>query len=208
MSSVATSIIKRIRAKQRGWVFTPKDFLDFGTRASVDQTLSRLVKQGTIRRLDRGVYDYPKQHDLLGTLAPDSDSLAQAVTSRTDDVIFPSGALAANLMGLSTQVPAKVAYLTNGRSRVRTVAGRTLTFRHARVPLLSNQPQKVNLMLQALSYLGKDSIDDDIVMRCAKRLDDRDMKALSTAAAQVPSWLADVFKKIQHVKHADVHSKT
>lgn len=64
------ALVRRIRAKGRGWVFTPKDFLDVGIRATVDQTLSRLARKGAVRRLDRGLYDYPKQHDKLGTLSP------------------------------------------------------------------------------------------------------------------------------------------
>lgn len=207
MSTVTTIITHRIRAKQRGWVFTPKDFLDVGTRAAVDQVLSRLVKQGIIRRLDRGVYDFPKQHPSLGTLSPDTDSLAQAVTAKSGDTVFPSGAMAANLLGLSTQVPAKPIYLTNGLSRTRKVAGRTIVLKHARVPIMDRISTKANFTLQALSYLGKDSIDDQTIQQCANRLDNRDMKGLSAAASHVPGWMADVILKIQQVKYGRIRNQ-
>lgn len=206
MSTVTDSIIRRIRVKRRGWVFTPKDFLDVGTRAAVDQVLSRLVKQGMIRRLDRGVYDYPKLHPSLGMLSPDTDSLAQAVAAKSGSGTFPSGAMAANLLGLSTQVPAKPVYLTDGPSRTRTIAGRTITLKHARVPILDRLSVHANFTLQALSYLGKDNIDDTIVRQCADRLDDGDMKGLSSATPHVPGWMADVILKIGRARDGQIRN--
>lgn len=198
MSTITDKIYKRIRVKKRGWVFTPKDFLDIGSRAAVDQTLSRLTKQGMIRRLDRGIYDYPKQHNVLGALSPDTDSLAHAITAKTGDIAFPSGALAANLLGLSTQVPAKSVYMTNGHSRTKKVGSRTITFKHARVPVMDKLPDNVNYVLQALSYLGKDNIDDDTIASCAKKLNDRDLKTLKSVVPQIPGWMVDLVQKMQH----------
>lgn len=201
MNAIAATITKRIRAKQRGWVFTPKDFLDVGTRATVDQTLSRLVKKGAIRRLGRGVYDFPKIHATLGMLSPSADDLAQAISVQTGDTVFPSGAAAANFLGLSTQVPAKPAYLTNGASRTKKIAGRTIVIKHAKVPILDRLSSKANFTLQALSYLGKDNIDDQTILHCAKRLNDQDLKGLNNAAAQVPGWMADAIHKMQQVRY-------
>jgi len=203
---VANTVIRRIRAKKRGWVFTPKDFLDVGTRAAVDQTLSRLARKGVIRRLDRGLYDYPKQHQTLGLLSPSADNLAQAISTKTGDIIFPSGASAANFLGLSTQVPAKSVYLTNGLSRTKKVAGRTITLKHARVPIMDRISGKANSTLQALAYLGKDSIDDHIILQCANRLDDHDVKGLTTAVSQIPGWMADIILRIQQVKYGQVRN--
>lgn len=204
MNAVAQTISRRIRAKGRGWVFTPKDFLDVGTRAAVDQTLSRLVRKGTIRRLDRGVYDYPKQHDKLGTLSPCVGDLAQAIAAKTGERIFPSGAAAANYLGLSTQVPARPVYLTNGTSRKKTVAGRTITFRHARVPIMNGVTDQTNFVLQAMSYLGRDNIDDTVIQQCVARLDNRDMKDLSASVARIPGWMADIILKIQQTRHGQM----
>lgn len=206
MTSITQQIARRIRAKRRGWVFTPKNFLDLGTRAIVDQALSRLSHQGTIRRLGRGVYDFPKQHPALGTLSPDTDSLARVATKSTDG-FFVSGAAAANALGLSTQVPAKVAYMTNGPSRTKKIAGRTIIFKHARVPLLTHQSAKVNLALQALSFVGKDSMDDQIIQQCARALDDRDILALTASVASTPSWMADTILRIQKAKRGQVRNK-
>ena len=199
MKSITDQIISRIKRKKPGWVFTPRDFLDVGSRAAVDQVLSRLVKQGMVRRLDRGIYDYPKQSALLGTLSPNPDNIARAMAAGDD--VFPSGAMAANLLGLSTQVPAKPSYLTNATTRTRRVAGQTIQLKRARVALLDNIPDHANLALQALSYLGRHNVDDKIISRCARVLTDRDMSGLHQAMGRIPSWMADTIHKIEQAKH-------
>lgn len=204
MSTITDQITRRIHGKGRGWVFTPKDFLDMGSRTAVDQVLSRLVKQDKIRRLDRGLYDYPKQHATLGILSPDTDSIAQAMARQYGDMTFPSGAMAANLLGLSTQVPAKPVYMTNGATRTKKIAGRTIQFKHARVPLIYHLPDNVNYLLQALSYLNKDSIDSDVIQRCSAQLNAQGINSLKDAASQVPGWLADILQKIQMSRHGAI----
>ena len=96
MSAVADKVTKRVRAKGRGWAFTPTDFLDLDTRASVDMALMRLVKASIIRRIGRGLYDYPKQHPTLGSLTPDTSAIIQAVAVQSGDKVADSGAMAAN----------------------------------------------------------------------------------------------------------------
>ena len=200
MPPATQQIIKRIRAKRRGWVFTPKDFLDLGSRALVDQALSRLTHQGLIRRLGRGVYDFPRQHEVLGQLAPDTDGLARAVAPKTASKVFMSGAMAANTLGLSTQVPAKPTYITDGPSRTRKVASRTVTFKRSKVPLLDGVSDKANQTLQALAHIGKDNIDDAMLRRCAKTLTDRDVRGMLGNASRTPSWMADIIHKIKQAK--------
>ncbi len=207
MYDVTATITQRIHAKRRGWVFTPKDFLDVGTRAAVDQTFARLAKNGTIRRLGRGIYDYPKQHPTLGTLSPSADDLAQIIATKTGAMVFPSGAASANILGLSTQVPAKPVYLTNGISKTKHMAGRTITFKHARVPLMDRISTNANFTLQALSCLGKGSIDAQTIQQCANRLDDQDLKDLTSTVSQVPGWLADVILKIKQTKYGQIRNQ-
>lgn len=105
-------ILDRIRRHGRGNVFTTKDFLSIGSRETVDQTLSRLAKAGVVRRLARGLYDYPRVNKRLGiSISPDVAEIAEAMARQTGSRIAPSGATAANRLGLSTQVPAKPVYL-------------------------------------------------------------------------------------------------
>jgi len=155
MNKVKNTIVRRIRAKRNGWVFAPKDFLDKGNRAAVDKVLSRLVSDGMIRRIGRGIYDFPKQHKLLGRLSASSDDIARVMAAKSGNKIYASGAMAANLLGLSTQVPAKPTYLTNGPSKTQKIDNRTIKIQHARIPLLDNASDIANLTIQALYWLGK-----------------------------------------------------
>lgn len=196
MATITNNIIDRINGKQRGWVFGPADFLDLGSRAAVDKVLSRLVISGMIRRIDRGIYDFPKTHKLLGLLSPDGDLLAQAIANKTGDQLFPSGAMAVNMLGLATQVPAQPAYLTNGHSRVKKIDGRMITLKHARVRLLQDVPFPVNLTIQALSYMGQKHIDDDTIGYLARKLPDADKKCLLKATYVMPGWMVGVIHKI------------
>jgi hypothetical protein len=154
MAAVADRIIKRVRGKGRGWAFTPKDFLDLGTRASVDMALTRLTQSGHIRRIGRGLYDYPKLHDRLGVLTPDADAIAQAVATQGGDKLVRSGAQVANRLGLSTQVPAKASYATSGPTRVKKVAGRTIALKRSRAPILDSAFPRANAVLQMLAHAG------------------------------------------------------
>lgn len=201
MSAIANKIMKRVRGKGRGWVFTPKDFIDFGTRGSIDMALSRLAQSETIRRVGRGIYDYPKQHTKLGTLSPNADSLAQAISRQGGNQITTSGAAAANQLGFSTQVPAKTTYSTSGPTNTKSVAGRTLTLKHARAPIIVKASDRANAALQALTHIGKDRIDADMIRQLAHRLDDHDVKALIKARPRMPGWMGDIVLKIGTLKH-------
>ena len=201
MSAVADRIMKRVRGKGRGWVFTPRDFIDFGTRGSVDMALSRLVQAGDIRRIGRGLYDYPRRHDKLGVLSPDPADIARALSIQSGEKLVPSGATAANQLGISTQVPAKTSYATSGRTRVKRAGGRSVTLRHSRAPVIDNAPDSVNALIQALAQLGRDKTDNDTIRRFAARLDDRDMQILSKARSQMPGWMSDAVLKMGAVRN-------
>lgn len=199
MTATLTEKIKgRVQRKGRGWVFSSSDFIDIAPRRNISQALSRLAKQETIRRLGHGIYDYPKQSKLFGTVPPPPDDIAQVLAG--DEIIFPCGAKAANMLGLSTQVPAKLVYLTNGRSRKRATNKTTIIFEHAKVPLMPQLSDKANLVIQALYWTDKNGIDNQIIRRCAKILTDDDIQALHPMMGRLPSWLADVIHRIEGAK--------
>jgi hypothetical protein len=194
-------IMKRVRGKGRGWVFTPKHFVDFGTRGSVDVALSRLAKAGEIRRIGRGLYDYPRLHAKLGALSPETSKLAQAVSTQAGDRLAPSGAAASNSLGLSTQVPAKASFATTGRTRVKQAAGRSLTLRHSRAPILDTASASANAIVQALAHLGKGKVDGAAIRHFASQVDDRDMHVLLKARPLMSGWMSDTVLKIEAARH-------
>ena len=114
MQTIYNIVVSRIYGHGRGWVFTPKEFTDMIDPRKVGVILGRFVSEGKIRRLARGLYDYPKVHSELGTLLPSAEDIVKAIAGRDRIRLLPSGAYAANLLGLSEQVPAKVVFLTDG----------------------------------------------------------------------------------------------
>src|SRR6267154_3405487 len=127
--SIDSRILVRIHGRGRGSVLVPGGFLDIGSREAVDLALHRLARKGTIRRLARGVYDFPKEHPVLGLLSPSPDSVAQALAGRDRTRLQPAGAYAANILGLSEQVPAKAVFLTDGPSRTVKIGPMTIQLR-------------------------------------------------------------------------------
>jgi hypothetical protein len=116
-ASIGAAIARRVRRSKPGTVFTPALFADLGARAAIDKALQRLVARGELRRLSRGLYDKPRQDPLLGTLWPTVDAVVSALSGKDRLRLQPTGAYAANLLGLSDQVPARVEFLTDGTSR-------------------------------------------------------------------------------------------
>lgn len=189
-------IKRRIIGKGRGAVFTPADFLDLGSRASVDQTLSRLTDQGVIRRLARGIYDYPKTSPRLGRLSPDPDVVAVAIARKDGRVVQVSPARAANMLGLTTQVPAKAVYLTDGPSRTTQIGAQTIIMRNAAARNLVGAGKPTGAVFQALRYLGKDGVDASVVARLSRTIDADTRRALVKDALQAPGWMRPVVLQI------------
>ena len=197
MQSVSDKILVRIRRRGRGLAFSSKDFLDVGSRASVDQTLSSLTKAGEIRRVARGIYDFPRVNpELGGQLSPDYDSVAHAIARKNGVRIEPSGAWAANLLGLSTQVPAKIVYLSNGTSRTYQVGKQTVFFQRVAPKQLLPKSGPATLVVQALRYLGQDHVDDSVVAQLRDRFSPSERKALLRDTRYTVDWVYEVVKRI------------
>lgn len=196
LPSAPEKILRRIRAGRRGGVFTPSDFLTLGgSRAAIDQALSRLVKGGVLRRLARGLYDYPKLHPLLGPLSPDPDDVAKALARETGSRVQIAGARAANLLGLSTQVPAQSTYLTDGPSRHVVLGQRVIVLRHASPRNLIAPGSPAGTVVQALRHLGP--LHAAEVERLAARLlSQADKKLLATNAGKAPAWMRPTLSSI------------
>ena len=194
--AVATHILRRVRGQGRGVVFTAQDFLDLGSRAAVDQALARLARSGRVRRVDRGVYDLPRSHPKVGAMWPSADAVAQAVAKQTDSHLQVSGAAAANALGLSTQVPAQVEYLTDGPSRNVHVGKLVVHLKHAgRVDMLLPKT-RAGMTIVALKHLGRDTATAGVLQRIAASLNDTDRKQLRGVRAQLPGWLGSAVDQL------------
>ncbi len=197
MQSIHKQTLARIRGNGRGRAFSSKDFLDLGDRNSVDKALSRLCAQGIIRRVATGIYDFPrKDEELGGKLSPDIHQVAQAIARKNGVRIQPSGALAANLLGLSMQVPAQVVYLTNGKSRTVDIANRTLIFKRVEPREMRPGSDIGILVTQALRHMGQNQIDKNVVDYLHRQLSDSDRKKLLKDARYMEDWIWKVVRRI------------
>jgi len=172
-------------------------FLDLGSRMAVDQTLGRLTKAGIIRRLTRGLYDYPAKHPDFGDLPPNYDRVAQALVGRDNLKIQPSGAYAANLLGLTEQVPAKIVFFTDGPNRKVQIGKQTIVLKRTTPRNMATAGRISGLVIQALRYLKQGNIDSTVVAKLKRRLSDDDKNTLMSDIRYAPSWIGDIFRKIQ-----------
>lgn len=196
MKSTSDSILRRIRAKQRGWVFTPKDFIDIASRNTVGVILHRLVEKGIIRNIGHGIYDFPVKHPKLGTLTANPDAIARAVASRSGDTIQPSSAQLANQLGFDTQVSAKPSYITSGSSRKQKIANYPITLSHSK--FVNNVPLNPNVikLINALHHMGKNNITDNMIQKSKQIVSQRDKAQLKKILTQLPDWMIQIVLKI------------
>jgi len=201
---VPDRIMSRVRACGRGGVFTPGDFLDVGARAAVDQALSRLVRNGKLRRLARGVYDFPKVHPKLGLLAPRPDDVANALARATGSHVQIYGARAANVLGLTNQVPAKSIYLTDGPSRRISLGKRVVDLRHAGPKHLIAPGSAAGTVVQALRHVGPMGASD-VVQVARRQLSAKDKKTLASKVIQAPAWMRPALASIANATIVDIN---
>jgi len=196
MQSVDSSILSRICGSGRGSVFTPGRFLDLGSRNAVDKVLSRLVQKGTIRRVARGLYDYPEHHPVMGILAPSPDAIARALAGKRGIRLQPSGAYAANRLGLSTQVPARIVYLTDGPSRTVRVGNQEIRLQRTTPRNMGPTGRISGLVIQALRRLGQKHVDDAAIQTLQRKLSDQDKKRLIKDISYAPAWVGKHLREI------------
>jgi len=190
-------ILSRIYGYGRGAVFTPKDFHDLATAETVRQTLSRLAESGTIRRLLRGLYDYPAFSSLFQTPAsPDPDAMAQAIARTHGWTILPSGETALNILGLSTQVPARYQYFSDGPARKYSWDGGSLEFVHRANRETTVLSPATALLVQALKTLGRPRIDDAVINSLRARLTARERSRAEREGRYVTSWVYELIKQL------------
>lgn len=196
MQSIDTKVISRIRRNGRGSVHVPGDFLDLGSRQAVDLALHRLVKQGTLRRLTRGVYDYPEQHAVLGLLSPSADTIAAALAGRDHTRLQPAGAYAANALGLSEQVPAKAVFLTDGPSRMVKIGPMTIELRRTTPRNMAAAGRLSGLVIQGLRELGKEHVTDARIKHLKRTLPADKRRELLKDLKLAPAWMHPIFRAL------------
>jgi len=197
MQAIENKILSRVFGRARGWAFTKTDFVTEFAETNIHQALSSLQKAGKIRRVCRGVYDYPAYSKLLGqTLSPDMDQVAHALARKFNWTILPSGDAALNLLGLSTQVPGKWIYLSDGPNREYEIGQHSLQFKKTALKDARFKHRMSGLLVQALKALGKEHVDNRVIHTLSDQLDHKDCGRILKDTRTVSGWIYKIIKQI------------
>ncbi len=194
--SIDTKVISRIYGKGRGYVFTPADFVDLASQGTVHQALSRHARAGTIRKLARGLYDYPRQNPKLGPVPPYDEDIAKALNGRHSTRIQASGAHAANRLGLSTQVPMRTVFLTDGPTRKVQIGRRQIVLKNTALRQMATAGRVSGTVIQAMRWIGQRQFDEPMVETLRRRLSDADRQLLLKDLRYAPAWIAKVMREV------------
>jgi hypothetical protein len=197
---IEQKILSRIYGNGRGWAFSQADFADLGPRPTIDSALHRRESEGVIRRVIRGIYDYPRHSRALhGPVSPDIDQVAHALARKFGWRIQPDGATAQNLLGLSTQVPARAVYLSDGPDRSYALGKTSLAFEHTVLKEAGFKLPESRLLVQALKAYGEDRITPKIIAAIRKKftpaLRQRMLLDTKTATGWVYAAIQEIARK-------------
>lgn len=198
MQSIDDKILSNIKKRGRGAIFFASDMVQYGQRQSVLKALERMAAAGTILRVARGIYCYPKiDKELgLGILYPSLDEIAQAVAKRDKARIAPTGVYALNVLGLSTQVQMNVVYLTDGTARRLKVGnGKGILFKHTAPKNLAFKSKTAMYITSALKELGQSGVTQEHKAKIKELLQEEEKKNVLSDAALIPSWIMDIIKE-------------
>ena len=188
MVKVPQSILLHARALPEGGVLSPKEFLHLGTRAAVDQALSRLTSEGLLLRVARGTYVMPVS-SRFGTRPPAPEKVVESLAARSGETIAPHGAAAANSLGLTQQVPIREAYVTSGRTHRLKLGCSDIMVRHAPRWMLALGSGPAGAAVRALAWMGPAHVQESLAV-LHRTLPTADWHALASTRAALPSWLA------------------
>lgn len=196
-SGIYTKIKKRIELAKPGTVFLTSDFTDIATTTTVRKCLGRQVEENNIRRIMNGVYEKPVYSILLKKYIPAKpDTVAYAIARSFRWTIAPCGDVALNKLGLSTQVPVVWSYISDGPYRKFSWDNITLSFKHRANREISFMSETTTLMVEALKTLGKDRVDDNIILSLRNRLPEEEKKKILEEATGVSEWIYTVIRKV------------
>jgi len=192
MQSIHLQVLEKIYELERGSIFFPEDFVSIGNSESVRQALSRICRNGTIIRLSKGIYLYPMIDNELGIFYPSVERIGKSISKRDKSRIVPTGAFALNRLGLSTQVPVNVTFLTDGISRKINIGKQTITFKHTNPKSLSFRGKITPLAVAALKEIGKDKVLPDELEKIRKALQSETIETVLSDAYLAPRWITDI----------------
>lgn len=201
MEITEKKLVSRIRAHGRGFVFTTKLFSSLTDDSrSVRTALTRLVQKNVIRRLAHGLYDFPKVHPKLGALMPSAESVIEAIKASEAIEVQPTGAYAANLLGLSTQIPMRIELYTNGPRKTVRFGKQEIILKPTTPKNMIGAGTKAGLILHALRQIGRENVSDEMITQIKSQLEEKDLKQIKKQAQYAPAWIAKIMRELLNEK--------
>jgi len=191
MERLTAKILEHLAQLPEGVPVSAKELLHLGSRAALDQSLSRLARRGQVLRAGRGRYVRPVE-TRFGKRPPSVETTAEALASAWGESIAPSGASAANAMGLTTQVPVQAIYLTSGKNRRVTLEKQVIEFRHA--PGWQLLPGSAGNAIRALSWIGPNRVHEALPL--LRRLPPNTVREIVNARSRMPTWMAETVSRV------------
>ena len=192
--SVQTRIENDIKSMKRGSILFPSNFDEMGNVEVVKKSLLRLENKKFLVRLAHGIYLYPKQDKLLGVLYPTIEEIAIAIAERDKARIIPTGTTALNKLGLSTQIPMNIVFLTDGAPRSIVVGKRTIKFKRTSPKNLAVKGEITSLIIQALKEIGKDKVTAAQLEKIKIHLEKEKQEIIEHDAKLAPVWISKIMK--------------
>ena len=195
-NSIDSQIARYVQQSEPGTVFTLDVFALVGSRAGIDKALQRLVARGELRRLSRGLYDKPRHDELLGTLWPTVDAVVQALAGKDMLRTQPAGVYAANMLGLSEQVPAKIVFLTDGISRTVKAGPMQISFKRTTPRQMAASGRLSGLLIQAFKSLGAPHITPARIERLRQTIPAAERALVLQDMALAPAWMRRFLREV------------
>ena len=189
MQSIHSQLEDKILSLKKGTIVFVSDFAGFGTAENVKKVLLRLEKKQLLVRLAHGIYLYPKIDKELGILYPSTESIAEAIAKRDKIRIIPTSIYALQQLGISTQIPMNVIYLTDGAPRKIKVGKRTITFKKTVPKNLAIKNKILSNIVQGLKELGKENITDEVKQKINQALEKVPVEILKEEILNAPVWV-------------------
>jgi hypothetical protein len=194
--SIEIQILERIKKAGRGVLFFADSFIAYGNAKAVGKALERLSKEGELMRVATGMYVRPEIDPVIGPVTPGIEAIAKAIAKRDKARIVPTGVYALNKLGLSTQVPLNVVYLTDGASRKVKIGKRTITFKRATPKNVAVIGEISGLVIQALKTLGKNKVSQDEIAKIQEQLKKEKITHLQHDIRMAPDWIRKIMQAV------------
>lgn len=193
---MTNAVLNHVKSYPPGWIFSAADFDSLATRNTIDQNLLRLTKLGHIRKISTGLFCIPLQHVVLGQINPSLDDMVQAYARKFGYNVHIHPAKAANLLGLSQQVPAQNIYLTDAPSRSLVLGGQKVFFQHVCPRKLLGIGTKAGLIVQALYALRSQVADPTFIEKIKRLISAEDALHLKNWLHLMPGWMKNIMTKL------------